>query len=81
MQIFVQFFKNEKIKIITLVAEPNDTIKNIKEIINAKQGIPLLSQKLKFGFKQLENDRTLADYNIQKESTIFLDMVMLYNNI
>ncbi len=81
MQIFVQFFKNEKIKIITLVAEPNDTIKNIKEIINAKQGIPLLSQKLKFGFKLLENDRTLADYNIQKESTIFLDMVMLYNNI
>ena len=81
MQIFVQFFKNEKIKIITLVAKPNDTIKNIKEIINAKQGIPPLSQKLKFGFKQLENDRTLADYNIQKESTIFLDMVMLYNNI
>ena len=81
MQIFVQFFKNEKIKIITLVAEPNDTIKNIKEIINAKQGIPLLSQKLKFGFKLLENDRTLADYNIQKESTIFLAMVMLYNNI
>ena len=81
MQIFVQFFKNEKIKIITLVAEPNDTIKNIKEIINAKQGIPLLSQKLKFGFKLLENDRTLADYNIQKESTIFLDRVMLYNNI
>jgi ubiquitin C len=81
MQIFVQFFKNEKIKIITLVAEPNDTIKNIKEIINAKQGIPPLSQKLKFGFKHLENDRTLADYNIQKESTIFLDMVMLYNNI
>ena len=81
MQIFVQFFKNEKIKIITLVAEPNDTIKNIKEIINAKQGIPPRSQKLKFGFKQLENDRTLADYNIQKESTIFLDMVMLFNNI
>ena len=81
MQIFVQFFKNEKIKIITLVAEPNDTIKNIKEIINAKQGIPPRSQKLKFGFKLLENDRTLADYNIQKESTIFLDMVMLYNNI
>ena len=81
MQIFVQFFKNEKIKIITLVAEPNDTIKNIKEIINAKQGIHPISQKLKFGFKQLENDRTLADYNIQKESTIFLDMVMLYNNI
>ena len=81
MQIFVQFFKNEKIKIITLVAEPNDTIKNIKEIINAKQGIPLLCQKLKFGFKLLENDRTLADYNIQKESTIFLDTVMLFNNI
>ena len=81
MQIFVQFFKNEKIKIITLVAEPNDTIKNIKEIINSKQGISPLCQKLKFGFKQLENDRTLADYNIQKESTIFLDMVMLYNNI
>ncbi len=77
MQIFVQFFKNEKIKIITLVAEPNDTIKNIKEIINAKQGIPLLSQKLKFGFKLLENDRTLADYNIQKESIIFV-VIKLY---
>jgi len=80
MQIFVKFLKYGTIKIITLVVEPNYTIKKVKDIIKDKQGMLPCQQKLNFGFKQLENDRTLADYNIQKESTIFLDEVIRNNN-
>ena len=80
MQIFVKFLKYGAIKIITLAVEPNYTIKKVKDIIKDKQDMLPCHQKLNFGFKQLENYRTLADYNIQKGSTIFLDEVISFNN-
>ena len=72
MQIFVEISNDRK---ISLEVESSDTIETVKSKIQEKEGISVEQQKLIFDDKVLEEGRTLADYEIEKENTIKLELI------
>ena len=66
-------------KTVALDVEHYYTINNVKTLITMAESVPLNMQKLIFGGKELENERTLKDYNIKNEDMLYMTETVVYN--
>ncbi len=66
------FIKTLTGRTITVEAKPNSSIAEIKAKIKEKEGVPVDQQRLIFQDRQLEDNATISDYNIQADSTLYL---------
>ena len=69
MKIFVRLRNNRK---VTLDVMSANSIQNVKDMIQEKEGISTDQKRLKFGSKELEDDKSLSDYNIKNKKTLYL---------
>ena len=72
MQIFVRVEIGGSLRTLTIEVEPGDYVGNVKEKIADKEGIPPERQRLYYNDALLDDARTLADYNVQKETYLYL---------
>jgi len=72
LEIFVKVIYQETNQTITLAVDPDDSIANLKSIINAKKGFPVDEQRIVYNGRKLRDDRTVSDYNIPNKSTLNL---------
>ncbi|NWI29575.1 OASL2 protein, partial [Sula dactylatra] len=71
-QVMEIFVKDDKNRTTTYTVWPTDTVWHLKEQIHARQGPPAEQQRLTYGSRELEDQRTLAHYNVRPKSTIFM---------
>ncbi|NXK03908.1 OASL2 protein, partial [Herpetotheres cachinnans] len=69
MEVFV---KDDKNRTTTYTVQPTNTVQQLKEQIHSRQGPSVNQQRLTYGSRELEDRHTLAHYNIEPRSTIFM---------
>lgn len=78
---FQIFIKTLIDKTLTIIVSKEDTVENLKLKIENREGISPDRQRIIYGGKQLEDGRTLEDYNITKDATLFLTIRLLGGHI